>query len=178
MSSDWDYLIRARNGDEEASVFIFNKYNKSVTRMTTLITGSLDSAKDIVQETFFRLINNRIKHQKGNFKTYLTTIAFRLALKEKYRLKRNQSVIDEDFEDNFHSPIEKRINEETQNNVFQAICSLQPNQRDILVLRFYGDHSYEEISDITRLPIGTVKSRIFYAVKACGKKLKERGVLE
>lgn len=178
MNSDWDYLIRARDGDEKASVFIFNKYNKSVIRMTALITGSLDSAKDIVQETFFRLLNNRINHQHGNFKTYLTTIAYRLALKEKYRLIRFQSEIGEDFADDSDSPIEQKINEETQNNIFDAIHSLKPDQRDILVLRFYGDHSYEEISDITQLPLGTVKSRIFYAVKACGKKLKERGVLE
>lgn len=178
MISDWDYLARARDGDEKASVFIFNKYNKFVIRMTSLITGSLDSGKDIFQETFFRLLNNRITHQQGNFKTYLTTIAYRLALKEKYRVNRFQSEISEDFKDNSDSPIEKKINEETQNNVFNAVHSLKPDQRDILVLRFYGDHSYEEISDITHLPLGTVKSRIFYAVKACKKNLKERGVLE
>jgi RNA polymerase sigma-70 factor (ECF subfamily) len=178
MNSDWDYLIRARNGDEKACVFIFNKYNKSITRMTALITGSLDSAKDIVQETFFRLINNRIKHQRGNFKTYLTTIAYRLALKEKYRVNRSRSIYESDFEDDSVSVIESQISEETQKNVFHAIHSLHPDHRDILVLRFYGDHSYEEISEITQLPIGTVKSRIFYAVKACGEKLKKRGVLE
>ena len=146
--------------------------------MTALITGSADSAKDIVQETFFRLINNRIKNQNGNFKTYLTTIAYRLALKEKYRLNRSKHGPDEYLEDKSESPIEEQINEETQNNVFQAIYSLQPNYRDILVLRFYGEHIYEEIAEITQLPLGTVKSRIFYAVKACGEKLKERGVLE
>jgi len=178
MSSDWNYLARARNGDEKASVLIFYKYNKSILRMTALITGSIDSAKDIVQETFLRLFNGRINHQEGNFKSYLTTIAYRLALKEKRRVNQNKSVIDEDIQESNSLPEETQIRDETQNNVFQAIHSLQPNHRDILVLRFYGDHSYKEISEIMELPIGTVKSRIFYAVKACGAKLKERGVLE
>lgn len=178
MSSDWDYLTRARNGDEKSCVFIFNKYNKSITRMTALITGSLDSAKDIVQETFFRLINTRIKHMKGNFKTYVTTIAYRLALKEKYRLNQSKQGLNEYLEDKSESPIDEQINEETQTYIFQAINSLHPDHRNALVLRFYGEHSYEEIADITQVPIGTVKSRIFYAVKECREKLKERGVLE
>ena len=177
MSSDWDYLAKAKNGDNNASVFIYNKYCNSILRMTALITGSLDSAKDIVQESFLRLINKNIKHHKGNFKTYLTTIAYRLALKEVYRLKRIQSVIDQEYQDSSHSAIDKQIIEETQNNIFRAIHSLPPNQKDILVLRFYGGHSYVEISTITQLPLGTVKSRIFYAVKACAKILKKRGVL-
>jgi RNA polymerase sigma-70 factor (ECF subfamily) len=178
MNSDWDLLTKAKNGDEKACVFIVSKYNKSLIRIAALITGSIDAAKDVVQETFYRLINTRIKHQEGNFKSYLTTIAYRLALKEKYRVNKNRSIIEYDFEDHSLSAIEKHINEETQKNVFNAIYSLNPDHRDILVLRFYGEHSYEEIAHITQIPIGTVKSRIFYAVKACSEKLKGKGVLE
>ena len=178
MNSDWDYLNSAISGDEKACEFIFNKYNKSLIRMTSLITGSLDAAKDIVQETFYRLINSRIKHQQGSFKTYLTTIAFRLALKEKYRTKKSQLIDEYNLMEDSVSLLEDHISKETQKNVFHAIHCLHPDHRDILVLRFYGEHSYEEIADITQIPVGTVKSRIFYAVKACREKLKEKGVLE
>jgi len=178
MISDWNNLSKARNGDEYACGIIFNKYNKSLTRMAVLITGSFDAAKDIVQETFVRLLNVRIKNQDGNFKSYITTIAFRLALKEKSRLSRSMEIKDAYYVDSSPSPIEKQIIEENQKHIFQAITSLPEQQRDILVLRFYGEHSYEEISEITQLPLGTVKSRIFYAVKACREKLKDKGVLE
>lgn len=178
MISDWNYLSKARNGDEKAWGFLFKKYNKSLIKMTTLITGSIDTAKDIVQETFVRLLNGRIKHQEGNFKSYVTTIAFRLALKEKSRSLRILEIKENHFEDTSSSPIEKQITEENQKHIFQAITSLPEHQRNILVLRFYGEHSYEVISEITQLPLGTVKSRIFYAVKACKEKLKEKGVLE
>jgi RNA polymerase sigma-70 factor (ECF subfamily) len=178
MISDWNHLLEARNGDQKAFGFIYKKYNKSLIRMTVLITGSIDAAKDIVQETFVRLLNGRVKHQEGNFKTYVTTIAYRLALKEKSRLQRSRKVNEDEFVDSSSSPIEMQINDENQTYIFQAIISLPEHQRDILVLRFYGEYSYESISEIIQLPLGTVKSRIFYAVKACREKLKEKGVLE
>ncbi|MEN8192048.1 MAG: RNA polymerase sigma factor [Bacteroidota bacterium] len=177
MISDWNNLSLARNGDQKAFSDIHKKYNKSLIKMTSLITGSLDSAKDIVQETFIRLLNSSIKHQEGNFKSYITTIAYRLALKEKSRSKRS-GILNDNLIDNSLTPIEIQINEENQLKLFQAITSLPKDQRDILVLRFYGENSYETISKITQLPLGTVKSRIFYAVKACREKLKEMGVIE
>ena len=177
MISDWEYLSRAKKGDEEAFVIIFDKYNKSLIRMTSLITGSIDSAKDIAQETFARLIQKKIKHQEGNFKAYITTIAYRLALKEKYRSNKNFGVNNQDFKNNSLSPIDKHIKSETQKNVFEAIYSLPEKQKEVLVLRFYGNHSYDEIAQIVKLPIGTVKSRIFYAVKACKKILEKKGMI-
>ena len=89
ISTDWDYLARAKNGDNKSAEILYGKYSKPIIRMTALITGSLDSAKDIVQETFLRLINKKAKHQHGSFKTYATTIAYRLALKEKYRTNKS-----------------------------------------------------------------------------------------
>jgi RNA polymerase sigma factor (sigma-70 family) len=56
--------------------------------------------------------------------------------------------------------------------------SLSDDQREILALRYFGGHSYEEIARITGIPIGTVKSRIFYAIKTCREKLTERGVFK
>jgi RNA polymerase sigma-70 factor (ECF subfamily) len=178
MTSDWEYLLKAKKGDDRSAEHIFNKYYKSLLRMTALITGSLDSAKDVVQETFIRLIKKRIKHQDGSFKTYITTIAYRLALKEKYRKSKNTHFLSHVLGDRQISPYEQQIEIETQEHVFKAIQSLQKEKKEILVLKFYGKHSYEEISDITGIPIGTVKSRLFYAVKECGKKLKKQGMIE
>jgi RNA polymerase sigma-70 factor (ECF subfamily) len=177
MNTDWDYLTNAKNGDEKAADYLFRKYSRAIIKMAALITGSLDSAKDIVQETFFRLISKNVKHHEGNFKTYLTTIAYRLALKEKYRTSKNHSINEKDFINENDSPVNYQTDKETKSNIFTVINSLPLNQREILILRFYGGHSYEEIARITKLPLGTVKSRIFYAVKACGGKLKLRGVI-
>ena len=91
MISDWDCLELAQKGDENAWRVLFQRYNTSLIRMASLITGSLDVGKDVAQESFIRLIKCRVKHQKGKFNYYLSKIAFRLALKEKKRLQRNYS---------------------------------------------------------------------------------------
>ncbi len=177
MISDWNYLQKARKGDQEALNLLYEKFSKSLLRMTSLITGSVDSAKDVVQETFIRLITKRIKHQDGNFKSFVATIAYRLALKERSRSQRNKHIFSDEHIDSTPSPIEIQIREEQRILLFKTISNLPEQQRDILVLRFYGELSYEKIAETTQLPIGTVKSRIFYAVKECRNILREKGVL-
>lgn len=178
MNSDWEILSDARKGDQNASKILFEKYYRTIVKMAALITGSMDIAEDILQETFVRLLNRKIKHKKGSLKSYLTTIAFRLALKEKKRLGRYLRSEGKEYIDNTNSPLESRIMEENQNYIFETITSLPEHQKVVLVLRFYNELSYEDIADILQLPVGTVKSRIYYAVKACRGKLIERRVIE
>jgi RNA polymerase sigma-70 factor (ECF subfamily) len=178
MMSDWDCLERARKGDDDAWRLLFERHNTSLIKFTSLIIGSIDAAKDVAQESFIRLIHSRTNHREGSFKTYLSTIAYRLALKEKKRQQRKQDLDSYDITDESPLPLEAAVQEEQAKQVVRAIQSLPEHHRDILVLRFYGEHSYDEIARITRLPVGTIKSRIFYAVKSCQKQLREKGVLE
>lgn len=178
MTSDWELVRKAKNGDTNSWNDLFTKYYKHLIRVAVLIIGSVDGAKDIVQETFLRLIRSRIKHYKGNFKSYITLIAFRLALKEKKRMFRSKKIDELNFIDSSLQSANEVINNEHYHFILNAISSLPEEQKEILVLRFYGEYSYEEIAQIISVPLGTVKSRIFYAVKACRDKLREKGVLE
>ena len=178
MTSDWELVRKAKNGDKNSWDDLFLKYYNHLIRVAALILGSVDGAKDIVQETFLRLIRSRIKHYKGNFKSYVTLVAFRLALKEKKRITRSKNIDELNIIDNSFQSTNEIINCEYLHFILNAITSLPEEQKEILVLRFYGEYSYEEIASIISVPLGTVKSRIFYAVKACRDKLREKGVLE
>ena len=178
MTSDWELVRKAKNGDKNSWDELFLKYYNHLIRVAVLILGSVDGAKDIVQETFLRLIRSRIKHYKGNFKSYVTLVTFRLALKEKKRMFRSKNIDELNFIDNSLQSTNEIINSEHRRLILNAITSLPEEQKEILVLRFYGEYSYEEIAQIISIPLGTVKSRIFYAVKACRDKLREKGVLE
>jgi RNA polymerase sigma-70 factor (ECF subfamily) len=178
MTSDWELIRKAKNGDKNSWDDLFLKYYDHLIRVAALILGSVDGAKDIVQETFLRLIRSRIKHYKGNFKSYVTLVAFRLALKEKKRITRSKNIDELNFIDNSLQSTNEIINSEHRRLILNAITSLPEEQKKILVLRFYGEYSYEEIAQIISIPLGTVKSRVFYAVKACRDKLREKGVLE
>jgi RNA polymerase sigma-70 factor (ECF subfamily) len=175
---DWHCLDLARGGNESAWRDLFERHYPSLVRMTSFITGSIDTGKDLAQESFVRLLHVQIRHQTGSFKSFLSTIAYRLALREKSRFN---SLVPSDaaiIDDGSPSPLELAIRDDTDRIIFQVIQSLSVEHRVILTLRYFGGHTYEEIARITDLPIGTVKSRIFYAIKVCREMLKERGVFK
>jgi RNA polymerase sigma-70 factor (ECF subfamily) len=145
--------------------------------MAALMTGSTDAAHDIVQETFLR-IHSVVKEQyHGSFRAYLSTIVYRLALKENILRRRNTPITGIEPESSDPSPLEMALADERQREVAGVLRSLPEHHRDILIMRLHGEHSYEEIAEMTGVSLGTVKSRIFYAVKATRRELKKRGVL-
>jgi RNA polymerase sigma-70 factor (ECF subfamily) len=176
MNEDWERLELARAGDETAWRVLFQRHYGPLVKMTSCITGLVDPARDIVQECFVRLLHCRIKHRDGSLRSFLSTMAYRLALKEKGRRNTNRSIDKMDLIDDAPSPLEEAIRKENDRRIVRVIQSLPDHHREIVALRFFGGHSYEEIAAITGIPVGTVKSRIFHAVKSCKEKLQERGI--
>jgi RNA polymerase sigma-70 factor (ECF subfamily) len=146
--------------------------------LALLVTGSAVTADDVVQETFIRALRAEISHDKGTVEGFLGTIAYRLAVKEAKRVRRNVELDRWDLPDRRQSALDDVLAEERERLVVEAIRALAPEHRDVLVLRFYGGHSYEEIAELLQTPLGTVKSRIFYAVKSCREMLRQKGILE
>jgi RNA polymerase sigma-70 factor (ECF subfamily) len=146
--------------------------------MALLITGSTPAAQDIAQETFLELYRKRLRHKRGSLKGYLSTIAYHLALKEKRKTASLQPIDGIAAAAGNPTPLESALAEERERVIFDVIRSLENSHRDVLILRFYGGHSYKEIAGITGIPLGTVKSRMFNALKVCRSRLREKGVVE
>jgi RNA polymerase sigma-70 factor, ECF subfamily len=178
MTDDWHCLDLARGGNETAWRILFHRYYPSLVRIVSCITGSRDTAHDLAQESFVRLIRARVEYQSGSFRAYLTTIAYRLALKERKRQSSKDELGTLPLADDSPSPLDLAIKNDTDRIIFRVIQSLPAEMKEILALRFFGGHSYEEIALITKIPVGTVKSRIFYAIKSCREKLIEQGVFK
>ncbi len=177
IAAGWEDLARARNGSPEAWRILFDQYSPQLLRMAALMTGSADAARDCVQETFVRLLNSVVRDQTGSLRAYLSTIVYRLALKEKMRVSKGVPLgVPEPASPN-PSPLDEVIADERQREVARVLLTLPDHHRDILILRLHGDHSYEDISEITGLPLGTVKSRIFHAVKSARAEMKNRGLI-
>lgn len=176
IAAGWEVLARARRGSQKAWRELFEQYSPQLLRIVALMTGSTDVARDCVQETFVRILNSVVHHESGSLRSYLSTIAYRLALKENMRLRRLASPGVPEPASSDPSPLDEVIADEQQREVARALRTLPAHHRDILILRFYGDYSYEEIASITGLPLGTVKSRIFHAVKSARSEMKKRGV--
>ncbi len=178
MSSEWECFRRAQQGDNSAWINLTKDHQPRLLSLALLITGSSAAAEDIVQETFIRAFRAKIKNNTGTVQGLLSTIAYRLALKELKRLKRNEGFDNKAIVDKKQNSLADILHDERDRLVAETICSLDNKHREILVLRFYADHSYNEIAELTKLSLGTVKSRIFYAVKRCREILREKGILE
>jgi RNA polymerase sigma-70 factor (ECF subfamily) len=178
VDSGWECYIKARRGDKFAWQELVDVHRQRLMSLAVLITGSVADAEDIVQETFTRAIIAGARHYKGTLDKYLNTIAYRLSLKEKRHSRRKQPLTDLEAAGQDDSLMENFIKNERDCHIAKTIQGLDSKHREVLVLRFYGNYSYEEIAELTQTPLGTVKSRIFYAVKSCREILKKKGILE
>ena len=176
--TDWALLERARRGHGDAWTELVSAHATRVRAMAVLISGSRAAAEDILQESFVRLFSFTPRHQEGTVAGWLGTIVWRLALNERERTQKLCALESFEFQDEAALPIAGLMEDENLRAVAAAIAQLPAEQRDCLVLRFYGEHSYAEIAELTNVPIGTIKSRMFHAVKNCREKLRMEGVLD
>ncbi|MBN1782081.1 RNA polymerase sigma factor [bacterium] len=156
-------LIKATiEGDDSAFKKLVQRYEGMVAATVIGMLGCGDEAEDVGQETFIRFYKN-LKQYRGeaSLSTYLTRIAMNLsfnALKRR-RLSRMKfwSVDDpvvqiRDTEDHEY--------DDTHDHVQNAVHKLPPEFRAVIVLRFYRERSIREISEILKIPQGTVLSRL------------------
>lgn len=138
-------------------------------------TKDVESAKDLIQETYYKALSNKDKFREGtNLKAWLYTIMKNIFI-NKYRRKKKTNVILDTTESNYYinSAARDTPNEgEVQLNMKdlnKAINKLHQEYREPFSMHFKG-YKYKEIADHLDLPIGTVKSRIHLA----RKNLKDR----
>ena len=175
MNDDWALLESARQGKQSAWNELVSAHRKRLLKMLCILLGSSDSAEDIVQETFLRLFQNRNEFYRGNFYAFLSKIAYNLALKSLSHRIPQVEIGDMEIADSASSAMDCLIREEKNLLLWEVVSSLEAEFREVISLRFYAGHSYIEIAEILNLPLGTVKSRIFYAVQKCRQRLHSKG---
>ncbi len=122
---------------------------------TTNLVGDLESARDIVQETFIKLYEQEPgRITATGLKAWLYTVCRNRAL-DSLRRRKHQVSLDEDTMSNFASPEaspdEQLSQAEESANVLRFIRRLPQNQQEVVKLKFISDLSYKEISTITGL---------------------------
>ena len=172
--------------NEHAFSVIVSRFSEPVFRFLYRMLGSREDAEDLTQETFYALHRNQEKLREGADVTpYLFTIAHRKAISMiRWRMVRrcllplsteHEHVIPSDAE----SPRGTMNGTQIERIVNQAVSELKPDNRAVLILRFFENLSYKDIARITKKPEGTVKSLLFRAEWELRKKLSRiEGVLE
>ena len=183
--TDMDILSLVSAGNVDAYGKIVARYNGRLYNFIYRFVGDRETAEDIVQETFLRAFRKRKEYRAiANFSTWLFTIAGNLAKSELRRRKRWRLFSierDEETDTGMELPDKSarpdKIAESSLADVQiqQAIASLPPNYRQVILLRDVQGMSYQEISEIVDCPVGTVKSRVNRARLKLQQKLKNEG---
>ena len=154
-----------------------NKQNvRNIIRMITRETN-----EDLEQEVFIRAWRNQDKYEeRGNLKTWLCTIAKNISkdyLKSSFKKYESNTTADEDIiyslKDNKVTPELKLLNKIRQKKIIQAIDSLKPKFKEVILLSEIEGYTYEDIAKKLHIPQGTVKSRIYNAKKELADKLQD-----
>lgn len=168
--TDEELIARFQNGDSYAFDLLVRRYKDPLLNFIFRFIGDLVEAEDLVQETFYRVYKNKHYYKEvAKFSTWIYTIAGNLAKTELRRRKRRkvfsihkETVVDKELEiPDLKSDPEQEVNTVVTERLIQkAINELPEKFRQVIVLRDIQGFSYEEISQIINVPLGTVKSRV------------------
>ena len=192
--SDEELMLRCGQGDTDVLNTLMKRHERGVIKYIDKLLQDEERAKELAQETFLRAFMARERYQPtAKFTTWLYRIALNLCRDEYRRVSRSPVVSiyktftyeasDEWDEETYElhemipdtsipTPDVALEQEEREMEMKTVIDSLAPKHRTVLAMRIYEELDYLEIARRLDCPIGTVKSRIYYAFKALKLKRK------
>ena len=162
---DQEHIIaRARRGDADAFEQLVAAYRNQVFRLAMRMCGNEADADEVAQEAFLSAWKGLPNFRgESRFSTWLYQLTNHAAIDRLRREKRQAAAEDIDgitAADDGLSPQQQVERAETRREVRSALMQLPEEYRQVLVLRFMQELSYEEIGQTLKLPAGTVKSRL------------------
>ncbi|MGC8653989.1 MAG: RNA polymerase sigma factor [Candidatus Kryptoniota bacterium] len=176
--SDREIVEQIRNGDERAFGELVNRYEKKVFFIVKRMLNDDDDALDASQEVFIKL-HESLRRFRGdaNIYTYIYRVATNVAISFLRKRKVRSVVRLDDVLNTVVShddqPEKDSDRKELRELVADAVAALPAQQRQVFVLRFYEELSYEEISRILNRSLGALKANYFHAMKKIGEYLKD-----
>ena len=184
-----EQLAAIRRGDADAFEALAREHAPGLFRLALRLTGRREDAEDLVQETLVRALPRLTRFEgRAKLSTYLLRALGNL-WKNQLRSKSRSPLVgwfqgrsgDEDDESTALDPpdpqplaVDRLESEDRSEEVRQAVSELEPTRRLTLLLREVKEMSYEEIGEITSVPIGTVRSRLARAREDLRRLLEKR----
>lgn len=166
------WIEMARSGDDEAFSMLVNAYQGPVFNLCYRILGNSAEAEDAAQESFLRAYRNLHRYDASRkFANWMLTIASNYSV-DQVR-KRRLTLLSLEKLPGAHqrggggeSLDERLIKSQVEGEVRQLLGSLSPLDRSAIVLRYWNDLSYEEISEVLGVSVSAVRSRLHRCRKA------------
>ena len=182
---DTNLIKLALQGQEKAYETLLNRYRNLVYTIMIKMVRNPQEAEDLTQEAFMKAFNSLASfNNEFAFSTWLMKIATNNCIdflrKRKLRtysinepIQYKDEKIEIEIPDRGPSPEKNLLQEESKKMIEEAINLLPERYRYVIILRHKEEKSYEEISEILNLPLGTVKAQIFRAREILNKKVKQ-----
>jgi len=170
-----ELLEGIRRGDADAFEAVARMHAPRMFRLAVRLTGHREDAEDLVQETLVRALPALRRFEgRARLSTYLVRAMANL-WKNRLRARRRSRLVDwfrggraaADDErrepvvaDDAPSPLERLEKRDRARRVREGVTRLEPHRRLTLLLREVEELSYEEIAEMTGVPVGTVRSRL------------------
>jgi RNA polymerase sigma-70 factor (ECF subfamily) len=162
MLTDEQLMLEFQRGSKEAFTELFGRYREPIYGYFRRRLADAARAEELAQETFVAVLRAVARYEpRALFRTYLYGIALLQLAAERRRTAHRESSLEPAAAD---PPAPG--NTEAEVGVRQALGKLAPEDREVLMLREYEQLSYAEIAALQRVPINTVRSRLFRARRA------------
>ncbi len=184
LKSDQDLIHQYITGEEAGLVELIRRYQSKIYTSIYLLVKDEYLAEDIFQDTFIKVINTLKAgkyNEEGKFLPWVTRIAHNLVIDHFRREKRAPMVNNGDDFDIFEvlgnydeSTEDRMVREQTHKDLKQLIQLLPSEQKEVLIMRHFGDLSFKEIADITDVSINTALGRMRYALNNLRKMMQSK----
>lgn len=193
--SDADLIHRFRNGQTQAFNLLVWRWQKPILNFLYRFLGNLQDAEDVNQKTFIKVYHKLSGLKEATkFQVWLYQVAANEA-KDQLRKRKRHSFLSlsmpgkspsengenrlSDLPDPQGNHAERALHQEELKNIFaRAMQEIPQEQRAIIIMKIYQDLKFVEIAEILQESLNTVKSRMYYGLKALKQALKKQNFSE
>lgn len=183
--TDAELIVKAIAGREEGFEELVRRYQRPIVGYIYRMLNDYDASLDVSQEVFIKVYKSLDKYSSQyKFSTWLYRIAHNATIDHIRRNSQNLQSLETESEDGAYqmqlesslpTPEQNQERREWKSEIESVVKCLPSAYRELILLRHTQELSYDEIAEVTNLPLGTVKNRLFRAREMMREIFIERG---
>ncbi len=187
LFTDTQLVHAFQHGNSHAFEALINRYKDKIFSSILFLVKDKYLAEDLFQETFIRIIDTikaKRYNDEGKFLPWASRIAHNLCVDYFRKVKRTPSIVTSDDRDIFdvinvveETPEQKMMRSQTHDRIHSMLNMLPDEQREVIVLRHFGDMSFKEIATATDCSINTALGRMRYGLINLRRMMVEKQIV-
>lgn len=173
IQSDAELMRGVRQRREDSLEQLYDRHSRLVYSFALQACGDEMLAREVVQLVFTRLWTTRAEYDagRGSFTNWLVTVTRRIAIDVLRRERRHRGTLEIEAADTrgggdgFGDPVAAALRQDMQSELARASLALSVPQRRVIELLYWKGFTLQEIAEMGREPLGTVKNRLHQALK-------------